>query len=187
MRPRLFLCGHLRIFQDEVRIRSDYRSASRLVEISESTFFFGAATFRLLIHYGRLDQTTGYRDRADHHKESPLCANAPLSILLRTCYLSALSAFKTLLSHFRFLHTNMFSFLHSAAAKLAAHSSRSIVVPLESGIFVERSYDPKFHGDLVGRLRAIESQDQILLGNVRSLGRRVFGQLRSFRFSTCPA
>ena len=78
-------------------------------------------------------------------------------------------------------------FLHSAAAKLAAHSSRSVVTLVKSDILLERSYDLKFHGDLVRRLRAIESQDRILPGNVRSLGRHVFGQLHSFRYSTCPA
>ncbi len=81
----------------------------------------------------------------------------------------------------------MFTFVQSAAAKLATHNSRSVVTPVESRIIIGGSYDSKFYEDLARRLRAIESQDHTLLDNVWSIGRRVFGQSHSIRYSTCPA
>ncbi|KAH9054675.1 hypothetical protein EDB87DRAFT_1429538 [Lactarius vividus] len=72
----------------------------------------------------------------------------------------------------------MFTFVQSTAAKLgaklASRASRSADIP----VTIERSYDPKFYGDLVRRLRAIESRDYSLLDNVRSVGRRVFGKAK---------
>src|SRR6266571_3928095 len=111
---------------------------------------------------------------------------AHLSILLRICFLSAIELFFEISTFYT--HTlNMFTFVQSTAAKLAAklatRTSRSVVTP----VTIERSYDPKFYGDLVKRLRIIESRDHTLLDDVRSVGRRVFGQLHSICFSTCPA
>ncbi len=81
----------------------------------------------------------------------------------------------------------MFTFVQSTAAKLAAklatRTSSSVVTP----VTIERSYDPKFYGDLIKHLCVIESRDHTLLDDVRSIGWRVFGQLHSICFSTCPA
>ena len=71
----------------------------------------------------------------------------------------------------------MFTFVQSAATKLATHSSRSAVTPVKSGTIIERPYDP--YGDLFARLRVVESRDQTFLSDVRSASRRVFGQLHS--------
>ncbi len=81
--------------------------------------------------------------------------------------------------------------MQSAAAKLstkfASRGSFSAITSLESWIVVEPSDDLKFYEDLVKPLNAAEPQDHTFLGNLRSVGRRVFGQFNSLRFSTCPA
>lgn len=78
----------------------------------------------------------------------------------------------------------MFTFVQSTAAKLAAKLARRASRSADTPVTIERSYDPKFYGDLVRRLRAIESRDYSLLNDVRSVGRRVFGQFHSIHFST---
>ncbi|KAH9048870.1 hypothetical protein EDB84DRAFT_1455205, partial [Lactarius hengduanensis] len=78
----------------------------------------------------------------------------------------------------------MFTFVQSTAAKLAAKLARRASRSADTPVTIERSYDPKFYGDLVRRLRAIESRDYSLLDDVRSVGRRVFGQSHSIHFST---
>ena len=80
----------------------------------------------------------------------------------------------------------MFTFVQSAAAKLAAHASRSAATPVKPGTIIERPYGPKVYGDAIGRLRAIESRDHTFLSDVRSAGRRVFGQIHSICFAGGP-
>jgi hypothetical protein len=79
----------------------------------------------------------------------------------------------------------MFTFVQSAAAKLAAHASRSAATPVKLGTIIERSYGygPKVYEDAIERLRAIESRDHTFLSDVRSAGRRVFGQIHSICFA----
>ncbi|KAI9438206.1 hypothetical protein H4582DRAFT_2076812 [Lactarius indigo] len=72
----------------------------------------------------------------------------------------------------------MFTFVRSTAAKLAAKLASRASRSADTPVTIERPYDPKFYGDLVRRLRAIESRDHSLLDDVRSVGRRVFGKAK---------
>ncbi|KAH9169333.1 hypothetical protein EDB89DRAFT_1477120 [Lactarius sanguifluus] len=80
----------------------------------------------------------------------------------------------------------MFTFVQSTAAKLAAKLASRASRSADTPVTVERSYDPKFYGDLVRRLRAIESRDYSLLNDVRSVGRRVFGKAKKLLTKRTP-
>jgi len=81
----------------------------------------------------------------------------------------------------------MFTFVQSAAAKLATHTSRSAVTPVKSGANVERPNDLKLYEDVIRRLHAIESRDNTFISDIRNVGRRVFGPIHSIRFWASPA
>jgi hypothetical protein len=82
----------------------------------------------------------------------------------------------------------MFTFVQSAAAKLATQTSRSAVTPVKSGPVVGQPYGTNLYEELIERrLRAIEARDRTFLSDVRSAGRRVFGELHSLRVSSSPA